>query len=77
MNTNFTTMKTSSFIIAAATVALTAFVAALFLNVIALPALIIGSILMPVGLLVHDYAPRRIGYRQVEASPRHRLPLAA
>lgn len=77
MNTTFTTMKTSSLIIGAATLALTSFVAALLFNVIATPAMLAGAILMPLGLLTHDYAPRRTGYREVAAAPQHRLPLAA
>ena len=77
MNTTFTTMKTSSIIIGAATLALTAFAAALLFNVIAVPAMLAGAILMPVGLLAHDYAPRRRGYREVAATPRLSNPLAA
>lgn len=77
MNTHFTTTKTSSCIIGAATLALTAFAAALLCNVIIAPAMLAGAILMPLGLLTHDYAPRRAGYREVTVTPRHRLPLAA
>jgi hypothetical protein len=78
MNTSFQTMNTSTFIIGAATLALTTFAAALLFNVLAAPAMLAGAILMPVGLLTHDYAPRRRGYRSaVTAAPKHRLPLAA
>ncbi len=72
-------MKLTTLLLAAASVALSVFAVALYLNVLAVPAMTIGLAAMPLAFLSSDYGAPRRGYRHDRRAARdaHALPLAA